>query len=152
MHKRQGPGRIPARSLPFFPGLLLGGCLYTTLTWRQVGNYGPEPSSERIFAACVELLREKGWRLKTVDRRRLRITTEMRSFGALSGGKRAQLRIQLQPRPPMTYVFVMGVKNENLAGDQGPFAEAWGPDENDRALEVQYQFLIDHRLRSLAPE
>lgn len=130
--------------LPLLAGL--SGCA-VTLEWRQVGGYGPKPSTDQIFDLCVNILREKGWRLTKVDRGKRRIETNWRTFAAMAGGKRAQLRIQLLRRRPLTYVFVMGVKNENLDDRGGPLSTAYGPDENDRMLEIQYQMLIDRKIR-----
>lgn len=127
-------------------------CIAPILEWQQVGVYGPHPSADQILEASRDLLVDRAYRIQTYDPRALRLETEWVERRGLTTGVREQIRIRLVPHGTQTYVFVMAVKNENLADfEPGHMGHAvWGPDENFRAREAHMQTLLHKRIMEIA--
>lgn len=128
------------------------GCIAPILEWQQVGVYGPHPTAAQILEASRDLLVERAYRILSYDPRALRIETEWVERRGLTTGLREQIRICLVPHGSQIYVFVMAVKNENLADfEPGHMGHAaWGPDENFRAREAQIQTLLHKKIMEIS--
>lgn len=131
--------------------LALGGCsgLGSRAQWNTVVVQAP---FDRVWDACLEALRIRGWEIRTSDRARGRIETAWRE--RLSPhryeGFREKASFELYPEGPsatrLRYQVVRQI-NEAVFNTQSSSEARWSGDTNDPDKELELKYLIDLKLQ-----